>query len=414
MIRPGKENEVVSLEQVLMGGLDLDEALKTQENNEEEQEESSEKKEENVLEFDVNKAFEEGIDTEEDNEDDDEINDTSSGKTSKDKDSSETPASRKEFKKDDDAAKESSFTLAFARYQREQGNLTSFDEEELQKVIDEEGEEAALSYLMNKEVESIRTELLDTYEDDVKYFMDLVDSGVDRDLAKDISKNKGYYDSVTVDDLENEDKEELRKRIITHRYELTTNFNPEKIKKLVDRAVSLGEDIEEATEALTEVQGIYKELGEREKQAVKQRQEQAVKRQKELQEDLNNKIESLEEIVPGMKLTKAEKTRIKDSLIKPVSEANGVPLNAIWAKRAKDPFKFDTILAALDMYGVFEGKWDKLTKNTKSKVVEELRDKMRSNTTFKTTINKEKAFQESAESSNYLDTMKKTFGDLGR
>lgn len=413
MTKPGNENEVVDFGELLMSNGDPLESIEKMTNSEDE-DDSSEKKEKprEESEIDINATLADKSEEEDSTEEKEKIDkpDTDKEEKANKKEISESPVSQKKDTSEEDS--DSSFTIAFARYQREQGNLTSFDEEELEKIIKEEGEEAGMAYLQNKEVETIRNELLETYEDDVKYYLDLVDSGVDKNLAKDISKSKSFYDSVKKDDLDAEDKEELRRQIMTHRYELTTKFKPEKIKKLVEQAINLGEDIEESEEALAEIQNIYKEVGEQEKENIKRQEESRKKTNKKQVEELSTKIESLDEVIPGLKLTKTEKNKIKDSILKPVKEVNGIPVNDIWATRAKDPFKFDTILAALKLYGVFDGKWDKLVKGTKTKAVDELREHMKSNTSFKTTVDKSKASPTETGEKGSLDAMKRAFGNM--
>lgn len=279
---------------------------------------------------------------------------------------------------------EESTTLLFARFLSEQGNLTSFDEEEFKKLVEEEGEESALSALWNKEAEAIRSNLLDTYDQDVREYLDMLDTGVAPDVAKDISQSKKWLSSIKAEDLEDDSKENLRKDLIKQRYKVTTKFSDEKIDKLVERAVSLGEDIEEATEALEDLTKHYESKAEEEKKLISQKEEENKKAAAQQLEDFKNKVNDMKEIVPGMELTPKQKNSIIDKLTKPVKEINGQPVNAIWAKRAEDPFKFDTIVAALEDIGVFDGKWDKLQKRVKSDTINQLKKSIDSRTSERT------------------------------
>jgi DNA repair exonuclease SbcCD ATPase subunit len=174
---------------------------------------------------------------------------------------------------------------------------------------------------------------------------------------------------------------------------------------LVERAVSLGEDVEEAQEAVDEIVQYYTEALKSEKKAAQDAEEAGKKRAQEELNNLKTKVKELKEIVPGFTLTPKEKEKIIEKLTKPVKEINGVPHNAIWSKRQEDPFKFDTILAALDEIGIFDGKWDKLIKKGKSKIVEDLRKSISSNTAFKTGVgNVPNAFGE--ETTDALESMK--------
>ena len=269
--------------------------------------------------------------------------------------------------------KEESPTLLFARFLSERGNLASYDEDEFKQLISEKGEDEALSHLWNNEADVIRNELLDTYEQDVKEYLELLDSGVSPTTAKDIASNEKKLSEITTESLEDEDNLELRKDLIKQRYKLTTSFTDSKINKLVEQSVSLGEDVEEATEAVEALKTYYKEAKTVEKQNIVDRQK-AQARQSEAQlQKFKEDVNAIKEIIPGMPLTDKQKSNIIDKLTKPVKEVNGVAMNSVWAKRQEDPFKFDTIIAALDDIGVFEGKWDKLVKKVKTDTVSKFR-----------------------------------------
>jgi len=291
-------------------------------------------------------------------------------------DKSEAPASDSSTTRKSSEDIDESPTLLFARFLSEQGNLTSYDEEKFKKTIEEEGEDEALAKLWNNEAEAIRNEILDTYDQDVKEYLDMLDSGVDPATAKDIVSNEKKLSEITPDSLEEDDKEDLRKDLIRQNLKVTTSFSDKKIDKLVDQAVSLGEDVEEAQEALEGLKKHYEESKKSEKEKVKKTQEEQMKAAEEQLKVFKEDVNKLEEIVPGMPLTKKQKQNIIDKLTKPVKEENGVALNAVWAKRQEDPFKFDTIVAALDDLGIFDGKWDKLTKRVKTDTVNKLKESL--------------------------------------
>jgi len=291
-------------------------------------------------------------------------------------DKSEAPASDSSTTRKSSEDIDESPTLLFARFLSEQGNLTSYDEEKFKKTIEEEGEDEALAKLWNNEAEAIRNEILDTYDQDVKEYLDMLDSGVDPATAKDIVSNEKKLSEITPDSLEEDDKEDLRKDLIRQNLKVTTSFSDKKIDKLVDQAVSLGEDVEEAQEALEGLKKHYEESKKSEKEKVKKTQEEQMKAAEEQLKAFKEDVNKLEEIVPGMPLTKKQKQNIIDKLTKPVKEENGVALNAVWAKRQEDPFKFDTIVAALDDLGIFDGKWDKLTKRVKTDTVNKLKESL--------------------------------------
>lgn len=276
-----------------------------------------------------------------------------------------------------------SYALAFARYQLERGNLTDLNEEEFAKIVEEQGEDEAISWLFQSEVdknrEAIRNEILDQYEDDVKEFLKLRDNGIEPDIAGDLATAKKFYSSLNTDELEDDSKESLRSKIITDWYKRTTKFNDARIKKLVENHVALGEDVDVAKEAVGEVKNIISEQEKELTELTKKQQKEFEDNHKKQLEELRSKIDSMDEILPNHKINKQTKDKLHDMLVKPVAQDQyGNPINSIWKKRMSDPFKFDTMVAYLDILGVFDGKMDKLLKPAKNSAVSDLERSLKS------------------------------------
>jgi hypothetical protein len=327
--------------------------------------------EQELLDVDLNKEgfTEETTDGEEEEEEEDEDEHS-------EKESGSPDSSVKKKKEDTKDASGVPFTLVFARFQLEQGNLSDLNEEELQKVIKEEGEAGAMAYLFEKEIETNRQEILSQYEEDAKElreYIEMKDAGVNTDTARELIADKVSLEKITKEDLEDDSKEDLRRAILTKNYKLTTNFTDAKIKKLVDNHVSLGEDIEESVEALEEIKKANKQQIELEKKRVAEQAAQYQEDNKKALEKVKSTIESLEEIVPGQKLTKQAKTKLQEMITKPVTQDKlGNPINAIWQKRLADPLNFDIKLAYFIQSGLFDGKMDKLVKTSKTAAISDL------------------------------------------
>lgn len=371
--------------------------------------EDTTKKEQNTSEeLDLTSILEETINTEETDESGEEEEEEQTTEDVNKDSNGESPAPDSDKSSEKSSDDNVPATLLFARFLSEQGNLTSFNEEDFLKDLEDSDETTALSNLWNKEVEKIREGLLEDYEEDVKNYLDLVDSGVDPEIAKDTASSKKFFDSINKADLQDDDKEELRKDILRHKYRLTTRFDDKKIEKLIERTVSLGEDIEEAEEAVDELKQYYAERIVAEKKQAIAEQEKYKELQKNQLKELKEKIDKVEEVVPGIKLTPKVRQDIFEKITKPVKEINGQPVNSIWAKRLEDPFKFDTIIATLDSMGIFDGKWDKLLKNTKTKTIDDLKKKLDSNTSFKTKPKASNLYSD-LEADDALNSMKGVF-----
>jgi hypothetical protein len=300
---------------------------------------------------------------------------------------------------------EAPFPVVFAKFRVERGVLNDFDEDELRKIVEEDGDEAAMDYITNIEIEGIKNQLLESYDDDVKFYLDLVDSGVERDDAKQLIKRKADFERITMDSLEDEDNgEELRRKVLTENYKLTTQFNDAKIKKIVDTIMMSGDDIEEAQEAL-------KEINEKYAIAAKTAKEAAIKADRDREELSKQQIRNIEkfiddtqEIIPGSQLTSKEKKELKEMILKPIgNDKNGNPINAIWSERLKDPIKFDMAIAYFIKNGGLTGKFDKIEKRVKSRTVQEMKNSMKPES-----LNMKNTFNDNS-SSNGIDEMKKAF-----
>lgn len=340
------------------------------------EEEPAKPKDETELNIDINSILAGQLDESKDEDDrpKDDEDSVDDNKTPESKKKKESPDSSDKTDEEDDSGVP--FTLVFARHQLEQGNLSDLDEEELLKVIEEDGEGAAMSYLFNKEVELNRQAYLDQYEKDAKElreYMELKDAGVDTETAKNLVGTMAAFEKVKVEDLEDEEKVELRRSIITQNYKNSTKFSDAKIRKIVENSISLGEDIDEAKEALENIKEFNAEAVKAEKKRVEEDRKAAETSEKRTIDTLKESINKIDEVFPGHKINKQTKKKIEDALLKPAGkDQTGRPLNAVWTKRSESPMDFDIKLAYLLASGFFDGKMDKITKTEKTKAVSEI------------------------------------------
>ena len=320
----------------------------------------------------------------------------------------ESPAPADESDKTDEP-----FTLVLARYQLEQGILSSLDEEKLQEIIANEGESAALTYLIQNEVETNSKAIEGKLDEYSKEYADLRKAGFSGEEAGNAVFTLETLDSITEDALQDEDNEDLRRTILKENYKATTSFSESKIDRLVKRSFDINADVEDAIEALETLREAKKNGIQEQKLSRKKEQDNAQEVFNQQIRDLTKHIESLDEIVPGQKVTKQTKTKISDILTKPVKQSEeGYALNAIWNKRSENPISFDTTLAYLYLSGVFDGKWDQITKSVNTKLTNKLEEKLKTGSTSllggKPTI--QKSHSEIARE-NMIGPMKHLFRD---
>lgn len=339
----------------------------TEEEEEHEQEEDKEKNKDNTL--DVNKALA-SQETEEEQEDDEETEvEAPDHSTNTNDSSSDAP-----------------FTVVFARDLNDRGLLTSFDEEAYQKDIEELGEAEALRKLIQGEVNVNVTQAKKEFDEGYQEYLRMLEGGVPQEQANSLVELKKYFGGIKPEELESDDNEELRKSVITQYYQLTTQMSDEKIKKLIDRSIDLGDDVEESKDFLNTLNTLVKnKIEESEQSAQETRRLQEEENRKQL-EVLKENIDTIGEIIPGQKVNKQTKDKMYEAITKPVKDKFGNVTNSIWARRAEDPVFFDSRLSYLLETGFFEkGKtWDKIKKVKTTKEASELDEFISKNTSSRT------------------------------
>lgn len=296
-------------------------------------------------------------------------------KKSSKKEETEKKAPLADTKSDD---KNLSFPLIFANFQKEEGLISDFDEDELSKIVEEEGEAAGLKYLADLTYEKAYEEARKMYSEDkneLEEFFKLKDSGVDPNVAKDLIFNKSKFESITDDDLEA--KEDLRREVLAQHYRNTTSFSEAKIKKEVEKTITSGDDTEEAIEALKEIRDYNTKQIEIEKKKVVENEKAQKEFVKNQQQEIKTYIQGLDEIFQGQKLTKQIKDKMEAMILQPAKKLeNGQTLNGIWATRMEDPKKFDANLSYLLTTGAFWGKTKELEKTVKTNAVKKLQEQL--------------------------------------
>lgn len=271
---------------------------------------------------------------------------------------------------------DSSIALVFAKFQNERGTLSSFDEEAFAKIVEEEGDEAALEILYENEVEARVAEVRKMYEADIQEYIDLKDAGVDGNTAKKLVASKSAFDNITVAQLEDEDAIELRTKVLTQNFKNNTNLPDEEIAELVENLVTAGKDIEKAKLALPKIKQFNEEQIRLEKQAKINAEQAAATAAKAKATKLKETLYSSKEIL-GQTVNKVTQQKLEKFLFEPIgSDANGNPIDGISAWFQKNPEQARINLAYAIMTGVLDGKMDNLRAKEKSNVLKELQGKM--------------------------------------
>jgi hypothetical protein len=277
----------------------------------------------------------------------------------------------------DDAS--GSFALAFAKFQQDEGVISEFNEEELKGVLTEQGEVGALRYLLDKQTETLREETKKMYAADkaeLEEYFALKDAGVDTELAKELALGRKQWGQATEDDVETD--EDFRRDILTAHLKATTSFTDAKVKKMVENTFSLGEDVEEAKDALKELKVLNEQQIKEAKTNIALQEKAHKEAIQKAQDDFKSFVNEQEEFIKGIKINKPTKDKIIKMVLEPAAkDANGNAVNAIAVERAKDPKRFEAFLAFHLINGTFYGNMESIKKKVKTDVTTDFEEKLR-------------------------------------
>jgi hypothetical protein len=313
-----------------------------------------------------------------------------------------------------DDTSDAPFTVIFARDLVTQGLLSSFNEKKFIEDSKDLGEAEALRNLIKSEIDTNTEAITKDLDAGYQEYLSLIGKGVPAESAGDLLSLKTRFDGIKLDELIKEENVDLRKQVMTDYYKLTTKMSDSKIEKAVKNSIDLGEDIEDSKEQLTTLKGIIKDeitAEEQEAQRVQKLQEEENRRSREsLQEGIN----SLGEIIPGVQINKQTKVKMFEDITKPVQDNKGRTTNAIWAKRSEDPMFFDSRIAYLLETGYFEkGKvWNKVSQAKTTTEISELEKALqgKSNTGTKSGSHVIKTLtEEDKTSKSNIDSMRGIF-----
>ncbi len=270
----------------------------------------------------------------------------------------------------------SSPALVFAKFLNEKGVL-SLDEEEFSKikeVIEENGEETAFEYIFNKEVEKRVNDVRNSFDDDIREYLELRDVGIAPDIATKLIRDKNAIEQISENDLSGDGAEPLRREIIRMHLNNTTKMSSEEIEDYIDTLVDTGKDEAWAIKSLKAVKQHNKELIEQEKKRIQAEEEEMNRRIAETKELIKKTVMETNEIL-GNEVSASMKNKVIKLLTEPVGkDSEGNPVDGILAWLLQDPLKNRINLAYAIASGILDGKLNSIKKKVKSEIFEELED----------------------------------------
>lgn len=207
-----------------------------------------------------------------------------------------------------------------------------------------------------------------------KEIADLINNyeeGVPFDELLQIKSNQIRLDSITEDKLE--DNLDLQKNLVKNFYK-EKGFSETKIEKMVSKALEADELEDEAKEALAELKELENKKLENSRLEAKKKELEEQKAYTESINKLNETINQVKEIIPGVKIDDKTKKELFNMLTKPAETRGETPISQVMLLREKNPLDFELKLNYYAKLGLFDEnpKFDVIMKKSETKAVSKL------------------------------------------
>lgn len=266
---------------------------------------------------------------------------------------------------------DSSPIITFAKALSEEGLIDEIVETDFTETEDKV---AVLFNYVEKKIQSEVRNVEESYPPRLKKALEALKAGVPEDEVFDNIETEISYASI--DETLLEEKEDWQEELLRQRLRLQ-GMNEEEIEEEVNDAKDLGKLYNKAKSSLQVLVKHQDSILKTKAEEAKKQQEAAIEQQNKLREEYVSFVNSLEEVIPGQKLTKAIKDKMVESMTKPIAkDKQGNPQTLLQQIRAKDPKKFDATFQYLLVTGAFEGKWDGLVKTAEKKAITKLKESL--------------------------------------
>lgn len=205
--------------------------------------------------------------------------------------------------------------------------------------------------------------------DDQKQYLTALRSGIP---AQDVQSHMSLMQELSsIDEGLLEQNAELRVELIKEDF-LRQGMSSERAEKLAKRSVEIGEDIQDAKEALNSLKVLEQKGYEAKIQAAKDKQAAEAKAFQDSLDALKKTVTETKEIIPGFKINEKQKDMLFEQMTKPVGKMGNQLINAVQKARMDNPVDFEIKLNYL--FQVTKGFTDfsSIVKTAKSKAVEDL------------------------------------------
>lgn len=264
----------------------------------------------------------------------------------------------------------------------EEGILPTLD---LESLKGKKFSEAFQLYLDSQKsyIEQGRDEFKNSLSERQKQYLELIEKGIPDQIAEHQSNIEDAYGKITDEMLS--DDEELQEQLIVQNLKLK-GLSDKKVQVFVKVAKDDERLFEESKEARDEINAYIDNQRKEILRKAEEEERAADQREAELKKTIESTIKSVEEILPGIKVSASEKTRLFELMTKPVEirTINGqkIPVNLINKVRSEDAISFDLRLNYFIEQGMFKKDFDlsklnkKLTSSAASKLASKLKEEV--------------------------------------
>lgn len=208
----------------------------------------------------------------------------------------------------DSSPKSTGFYSSIAAALKDEGILPDLDEDTIKGIETPE----AFSEAINKQIQS-------RFDEKQKRIDEALSLGMEPSEIKQFENTLSYLDTITEDSLESEDDngEMLRKQLIFQDF-INRGFSKERANKEVEKSFTAGTDLDDAKESLKSNKDYFVSLY---KQKIKEKEEADKQLAKEKNKELaalKKQVLDTEEPFAGIKLDKATREKVYNTITKPV------------------------------------------------------------------------------------------------
>lgn len=257
---------------------------------------------------------------------------------------------------------------------REEGVFPNLTDEEIASVIDAASFKQMFVGQSDKRVDS-----------QTKRVLDALNYGVKPTEIQMYERTLNTLFRIQEDALKDEENSNLRKELIKQDFEIR-GYNPERVKKEVEKSFNSGSDIEDAKDALESLKEFYHTKYEALRNKAKEDAESAANAHKEKMDKMKKDIDSKDSAFGALPLTPQMKSKIWDVLTAPVyTDPDGVQYTELQRYEREHHDEFLRYVGAF--YAMTEGFTDftKIFKPAVQKAVksgfEKLEDFLQGNST---------------------------------